>query len=171
MNLNARKSGRLFSYSVVSNSLQSHELQHARLPRALLSPRVCSNSCTLSRWCHPTISSSVVPFFSCLKSFLALGSFPMIQLFASGSQIIRASGSASVLARNIQSWFPLRWTCLNSLQSKDSQESSPAPQFKNINSLVLSFLYSPTLISIHDYWKSHSFDYMDFCQQSNVSAI
>ena len=171
MNLNARKSGRLFSYSVVSNSLQSHELQHARLPRALLSPRVCSNSCPLSQWCHPTISSSIVPFFSCLKSFLALGSFPLIQLFASGSQIIGASGSASVLARNIQSWFPLRWTGLNSLQSKDSQESSPAPQFENINSLVLSFLYSPTLTSIHDYWKSHSFDYMDFCRQSNVSAI
>ena len=96
--------------------LWAHELQHARLPCPLLSPRVCSNSCPSSRWCHPTISSSVIPFFSCLQSFPASGSFPVNWLFASGGQSIGAS--ASVLAMNIQDWFPLGWTGWISLQSK-----------------------------------------------------
>ena len=91
-------------------------LQYTRLSCPLLSPRVCSNSCPLSHWwCHPTISSSVIPFFSCLQSFLASGSFPMSQLFASGGQSIGASSSASVLPINIQSWFPLGLTGLISL--------------------------------------------------------
>ena len=111
----------------------------------------------LSQWCHPTISSSVVPF-SRLQSFPASWSFPMSQLFASGGQSIRVSASASVLPMNIQDWFPLGLTTLISLQSKNSQESSPTPQFKNINSSELSFLYGPTLTSIHDYWKNQSFD-------------
>ena len=82
----------------------------------------------------------------------------MSQLFASRGQSIGASASTSVLQVNIQGWFPLGLTSLISLQSKDSQESSPTPQFKIINSSVLSFLYSPTLTPIHDYWKNHSFD-------------
>ena len=94
----------------------THGLQHSRLHCSSLSPRVCSNSCLLSRWCHPTIPSSVVPVSSCPQS--ALGSFPMSQLFASGGQIIGASSSASVLSVNIQGWFPLRLTGLTSLQSK-----------------------------------------------------
>ena len=94
-----------FSHSVMSNSLQPHGLQHARLPCPSPTPR--ANSCPLSRWCHPTISSSVVPFSSCLQSFPASGSFPMSQFFASGGQCIGVSASASVLPMNIQDWFPL----------------------------------------------------------------
>ena len=100
----------LFNLSVMSNSLRPHGLQHARLPCPSLYPRACSNSCPLSRWCHSTISSSVVPFFSCPQSFPASRSFLMSQFFTSGGQSIGASTSASVLPMNIQSWFPLGWT-------------------------------------------------------------
>ena len=96
-----------FSHSVVSNSLQSHELQHTMLPCSSPTPRACSNSCPSSRWHHPTISSSVVPFSSCLQSFPTSGSFQMSQFFASGGQTIGISDSASVLPMNIQDWFPL----------------------------------------------------------------
>ena len=115
-------------------------------------PGVYSHSCPLSRWCHPAISSSVVPFSSCPQSF------PVSQLFASGGQSIGVSASASVLPMNIQDWSPLGWTGWISLLPRDSQESSPTPQFKSINSSALSFLCSPTLTSICDYWKNHSFD-------------
>ena len=107
-----------FSRSVVSNSLRPHGLQHARLPCPSPTPRAWSNSCPLSQWCHPTSSSSVVPFPSCLQSFPASGSFPMSQFFTSGGQSIGASVSASVLPMNIQDWFPLGWTGWISLQSK-----------------------------------------------------
>ena len=99
-----------FSHAVMSDSLQPHGLQHARLPCPSPSPGACSNSCPPSQWCHPTISSSVVPFSACLQSCPASGSFPMSQLFPSGSQSIGAS--ASVLLKNIQDWFPLGWTGL-----------------------------------------------------------
>ena len=95
-----------FSLSVMSNSLQPHGLQHTRLPCPSATPRACSNSCSLRKWCHPTISSSVVPF-SCLQTFPASGSFPMSQFFTSGGQSIGVSASASVLPMNIQGWFPL----------------------------------------------------------------
>ena len=147
-----------FRHSVVSDSLQPHGLQHIRPPCLSPTPRVYSNSCPLSRWCHPAISSSVTLFCSHLQSLPASGSFPMSQFFASGGQSIGVSASASVLPMNIQDWFPLGWTGWISLQSKDSQKPSPTPQFKSINSLVLSFLYSTTFTSIHDYWKNHSFD-------------
>ena len=101
----------------MSNTLQPHEVQHARLLCPSLSPRVCSNSCPMSRWCHPTISSSVAPFSSCPKSFSASGSFPVSQLFTSGGKSIGASASASVLPMNIQGWFPLGLTGLISLLS------------------------------------------------------
>ena len=107
-----------FSCSVVSNSLQPHGLQHARLPCPSPTPGACSNSCPLSQWCHPTISSSVIPFPSCLQSCPESGSFLMSQLFASGGQSIGASASASVLPMNIQEWFLLGWTGWISLQSK-----------------------------------------------------
>ena len=107
-----------FSCSVLSNSLQPHGLQHARLPCLSPTPGACSNSCSLSRWCHPTISSSIVPFSSCLQSFPASGSFLMSQLFTSGSQSIGVSASASILPMNIQDWFPLGLRGLISLQSK-----------------------------------------------------
>ena len=117
-----------------------------------------SNSCPLTQWCHPTISSSVVPFFSCLQSFPASGSFPMGWLLALGGQIIRVSASTSVLPVNIQDWSPLWLTVWSPCSPRDSQESFPTPQFKSSNYSALSFLYSPTLTSILDYWKNHSFD-------------
>ena len=107
-----------FSHSVVSNSLGPHEPQHARPPCPSPTPGVYSNPCPLSRWCHPTISSSVVPFSFCPQSFPASGSFPMSQLFASGDQTIGVSVSSSVLPMNIQDWFSLGWTGWLSLQSK-----------------------------------------------------
>ena len=107
----------LFSRSVVSDSLQPHKLQHARLPCLSVSLRVCSNSCPLSWWRHPTNSSSVAPF-SCPQSFPASPSFPTSHLFASGGQRIGASASASVVQLNIQCWFPLGLTGLISLQSR-----------------------------------------------------
>ena len=109
-----------FSRSVVSDSLQPNGLQHARLPSPSPTPRACSNWCSSSWWCHSTISSSVVPFFSCLQSFPASGSFPMRVFFSSSHQVakILVSASASVLPMNIQDSFPLGWTGWISLQSK-----------------------------------------------------
>ena len=107
-----------FSHSFVSDSLWPHALQHARLLCSSPTPQACSNSCPSSWWCHPTISSSVVPFSSCLQSFPASGSFPVSQLIISGGQSIGASASASVLSMNIQDWFPLGWSGLISLQFK-----------------------------------------------------
>ena len=100
----------LFSHSVMPDSLWPHGLHHARLPCPSPSPRVCSNLCPLSQWCHPTISSSVVPFSSCLQSFPASASFPISWLFSSGGQSFGVSASASVLPMNIQGWFPLGLT-------------------------------------------------------------
>ena len=108
----------LFSRSVMSDTLRPYGLQHAGLPCPSPSPGACTNSCPLSQWCHPTISSSVIPFFSCSLSFPASGSFQMSQLFTSCGQSIGASVSASVLPMNIQGWFPLGLTGLISLQSK-----------------------------------------------------
>ena len=107
-----------FSHSVVSNSLRTHELQHTRPPCPSPTPVVYPNSCPSSRWCHPAISSSVIPFSSCPLSLPASGSFPMSQLFAWDGQSIGVSASASVLPMNIQGWFPLGWTGWISLQSK-----------------------------------------------------
>ena len=159
-------------------TLWPHGLQHARLP-CPPSSRVCSNSCPLSQWCHSNISSSVSPFSSCPQSFPASESFLMSWLLPSGGQSIGASASGSVLPMNIQGGFPLGLTGLISLQSKGlTLKSSPTPQFESINSSLLSLLYgpergpySPTLTSAHDYWENHSFDYMDLCQKSNVSAF
>ena len=152
-----------FSCPVMSDSLWPHELQHARSPvhhQFWVQP----NPCPLSRRCDPTISTSVIPFSSCPQSFPASASFQMSQLLASGGQSIGISTSASVLPMNIQNWFPLgltgwisSWTLAES-PPRDSQESTPTPQFKSINSLALSFLYSPNLTSIHDHWKNHSLD-------------
>ena len=161
----------LFSCLVVSDSLRPHGLQNDTPPCPSPTPGTCSNSCPLSRWCHATILSSVVPFSSYLLCFLASGSFPMSLLFTSGGQSIGASVSASVCPMYIQDWFPLGWTPWPPFSPRDSQESSPTPQFKSINSLVLSCLYSPILTSIHDYWKNHSFDSMEFSWQSSGFAF
>ena len=107
-----------FSHTVVSNSLWPHEPQHARPNCPLPTPRVHPNPCPLSQWCHPTISSSVVPFSSCPQTLTASESFPVSQLFSSGGQSIGVSASPSVLPKNIQGWFPLEWTGWISLQSK-----------------------------------------------------
>ena len=120
-------------------TLQHHGLQHARPPCPSPTPEACTNSCLSSWWCHPTNSSSVVPFSSCLQSFPASRSFPMSQFFILGGQSIEVSASASVLPMNIQDWFPLGWTGWISLQSKGL--SGVFSQFKSINSLEFSFLY------------------------------
>ena len=112
------KKGHQLSRSVVSDSLRPHGLQHAKPPCPSPTPGAYSNSCTLSRWCDPTISSSVIPFSSCLQSFPTSGSFQMSQLFTGGGQSIGVSASASVLPMNIQDWFPLGWTGWISLLSK-----------------------------------------------------
>ena len=138
--------------------LWPHGRQHARPPCPSSTPRAFPNSCPLSRWCHPTISFSVIPFSSCLQSFPASGSSPMSQFFALDGQSTGLSALASVLPMNIQDWYPLDWLVGSPCCPRDSQESSPTPQFKSISSSVLSFRYSPTLTSIHDYWKNHSFD-------------
>ena len=109
-------------------------------------------------------------FSSCLQPFPASGAFPRSQFFTSGGQRIGISASASVLAMNIQDWFPLGWTGLISWSPRDPQESSPTPQLKSFNFSVFSLLYGPTLISIY-YWKNHSFDHIDICQQNNVSVF
>ena len=153
-----------FSCSDMSYSLWPHGLQHTRLPCPSLSPEFFSNSCPLSWWCHPTISSSIAPF-SYPQSFPASGSFLMNQLFTSGGQ---STGTlASVLPMNTQDWFPLALIGWSPCCPRDSQESSVAPQFKSIDSSALSLLYGPTVTSIHDYWKN----YTDLCQQSDVSAF
>ena len=143
-----------FSHSVISNSLWPYELQHARPPCPSPTPGVHSNSRSSSRWCHPAISSSVGPFSSCPQSLPASGSFPMSQLLAWGGQSIGVSAVASVLLMNTQDWSPLGWTGWISLQSKGLSRIFSKPQFKSINSLALSFLLSPTLTSMHDYWKT-----------------
>ena len=147
-----------FSHSVTSNSLRPHGLQHARLPCPLPVPTACSNSCPSNKWCCPTISSSVVPFSSHLQSFPEKGSFQMSQFFTSSGQSIGVSASTSVLPMNIQYWFLYNGLVGLPCSPRDSQESSPTPQFKSINSSALSFLYSPTITSIHNYRKNHSFD-------------
>ena len=139
-----------FSFSVVSNSLWPHGLQHARPPCPSPTPGAYPNSCPSSQWCHPTISSSVIPFSFCLQSFPASGSFLTSQFFTSGGQNIGASASASV---NIQGWFPLDWLVWSPCCPRDSQESSPAPQVESINSLVC-LLYGLTLTSVHDTGKN-----------------
>ena len=144
-------------------------LQHARLLCPLPSPRVCSNSCPLSRWCHPANLSSVGPFSSCPQSFPASGSFPVSQLFASGGQSIGAS--ASILLLNIRGWFPLGLTGLISLQYRE---------FSRVFSSTTIWMYQffstqPSLwpnSQIHTWLlENHNFDYMDFCWQSNISAF
>ena len=139
-----------FSRPVVSNFLRPHESQHARPPCPSPTPGVHSDSRPSSQWCHPAISSFVVPFPSCPQSLPASKSFPMSQLFAGGGQSTRVSASASFLPKKSRGWSPY--------SPRDSQESSPTPQFKNINSSVLSLLHSPTLTSIHDHRKNHSLD-------------
>ena len=152
-----------FSHSFMTDSLRPHELQHARPPCPSPTPGVHPNSCPSCRWCHPAILSSVVPFSSCPQSLPASESFPVSQLFAWGGQSTGVSALASFLPKNTQDWSPCSpW---------DSQESSATPQFKSINSSVLSFLHSPTLTSIHDYWKNQGLTRWTFIGKVIVSAF
>ena len=138
----------------MSYSLWPHESQHTRPPCPSPTPRVDSNSCPLSGWCHPAISSSVVPFSSCPQSLSASESCPMSQLFAWGGQSTGASALASFLPKNTQDWSPLEWTGWISLQCKGLSRVFSNTTFKSINSSALSFLHSPTFTSIHDHWKN-----------------
>ena len=157
-----------FQFSSVTQlclTLWPHGLQHARPPCPSLTPGVYLNSCPLSRWCHPTISSS--PAFN----------------LSQHQGLFKWVSSSHQVAKDLE--FQLQhqtfqWTLRTDLwdglvgspcSPRDSQESSPTPQFKSINSSALSFLYSPTLASIHDYWKNHSLDETELCWQSNVSAF
>ena len=149
----------------MSDSLWPHGLQYARLPCPSSSPGICSSSCPLSQWSHPIIPPSVVPF--CLQSFPASKLFQWVSSFRSDGQGIGDSDPASVLPMNIQDCFQ-DWLVWFLCCPRDSQESSPIPQFKSISSSVFSFLCGLTLTSIHDYWKNHSFDYADLCWQSDV---
>ena len=145
-----------FSCVVVSDTLWPHEPQHARPPSPSPTPSVYLNPCPLSWWCHPTISSSVVPFSSCPQSFPASGSFQMISSLHQEYKVLEFQ-----LQRQSFQWTPRTDLLQNGLvgspcSPRDSQESSATPQFKSINSSTLSFLHSPILKSIRDYWKNHS---------------
>ena len=157
------------SVTIVSDSLQLHGLQHTRLPCPSLTPRACSNLYPSSRWCHPTISSCVIPF--CLQPFPASRCFSMVSSSHQGAKYW--SFSFSISPSNEHPGlisFRMDWLDLFAVQGT-LKESSPSPRFKSINSSAFSLLYDPTLTSIHDYWKNHSFDWTDLCWQSNVSAF
>ena len=153
-----RKGSVQFSRSVMSDSLWPYGLQHTRPLCPSPTPRVYSNSCPLSQWCHPNISSSIVPFSSRLQSFLSSGSFQMSQLFASGGQSIGVSASTSVLPMNIQNWFPLGLTGWISLQSKGLSRVFSNTTVQKHQFFSTQLLYSSTLTSKHDHWKNYSFD-------------
>ena len=154
----------LFSHLVVSDSLWPHELQHTRLPCPSPSSRACSNSCQLSQCCHPTISSSVFPFSSCLQSFPASGAFLMSWPFTSGFGVSEMlpkywSFSFSISPSNEYSGlisFGMDWLDLLAVQA--TLKSLLQHHSSKASILVLSFPYSSTLTSIHDHWKNHSFD-------------
>ena len=137
----------------MSDSFWPHGLQHTRLPCPSPSPGTCSNSCASSQWCHPTFSSSVIPFSSCLQSFPASGFFLMSWFFASGGQSIGASASASALPMNIQDCLPIGLTGLISLQSKGLSRILSKTRVQRLQ--CSAFFYGPALTSIHSYWKKH----------------
>ena len=157
----------LFSRSVMSQSLWLHGVQHTRLPCPSPTPRACSNSCPLSLWCNPSISSLAIPFSSYLQFFPTSGSFPMSQIFTSGSQSSGASASASVFPMNIQDWFPLGFTGWISLLSKGLSRVFS-------NTTVQKHQFFSTQLSLEPnshIYTNHSFDYMDICWQSNVCFL
>ena len=147
-----------FSRSVVSSSLWPHESQHARPPCPSPTPGVHSDSHPSSQWCHPAISSSVVPFSSCPQSLPASESLPMSQLFAWGGQSTGVSALASFPPKKSQGWSPSEWTGWISLQSKGLSRVFSNTTVQKHQSSALSLLHSPTLTSIHDHRKNHSLD-------------
>ena len=147
-----------FSCSVMSDYLQPHESQHTSPPCPSPTPGVHSDSRWSSQWCHPAISSSVVPFSYCLQSLPASESFPVSQIFTWGGQSTGVSASASSFWRNPRADLFQNGLVGSPCSPRDSQESSQTPQFKSINFSVLSLLHSPTLTSIHDHMKNHRLD-------------
>ena len=150
-----------FSHSVMSDSLRPHESQHARWWTACCpstTPRVHSDSHLSSQWCHPAVSSFVVPFSSCPQSLPASESFPMSQLFAWGGQHIGVSALASLLPKKSQGWSPSGWTGWISLQSKGLSRVFSKITVQKHQFFGAQLSHSPTLTSIHDHWKNHSFD-------------
>ena len=147
-----------FSHSIVSDPLRPHELQHARLPCPSPTPGACSNSCPSSQWCCPTISSSVIPFSSCLQPFPASGLLQWVSYLHQVAKVLEFQLQHQSFQWIFRTDFLEDWLVWSPCSPGDSQESSPTPQFKSINSSVFSLLYDPTLTSIHDHWKNHSFD-------------
>ena len=158
----------VFTRSVMSNSLQPHEPQHTRPPCPSPTPRVYPNSCPLSQWCHPTISSSVVPFSSCPQSFPTSGSFQKNQLFTSGGQRLGVSASTSVLPINVQDWSPLRWTGWISLLSEGLssllQHHSSKASILQCSAFFIVQLSHPYITT----GKIIAFYYTDLCWQRSV---
>ena len=153
----------------MSDSLQPHGLQHARLPCPSQSLGVCSNSCPLSRWCHPTHHIIYHPLLLCPWSFPASESFPMSRLFTWGGQSIGAS--VSIFPMNIQGWLLLGLTDWFPCCPRDFQKSSPAPQYVSINFALLNLLYGPTITSVHDYKKTVALTIWIFVGKSDVSVF
>ena len=147
-----------FSHSVISDSLQTHEAQHDRPPCPSPTPVVYPNSCPLSQWCHPTISSSVVSFSSCFNLSQHQGLFQWVSPSHQVAKVLEFQLQHQSFQWIVRTDFLEDWQAGSPCSPRDSQESSSTPQFKSINSSVLSFLYSPILTSKHDYWKNHSFD-------------
>ena len=158
------------SRSVVSDSLWPHELQHPRPPCPSPTPGACSNSCPSTRWCHPTISSSIVSLSSCLQSSPASGSFQWVTSLHQVAKVLEFQLQHHSFRRNPRADLLQNGLVGSPCSPKDSQESSPTPQFKSINSSALSFIYSPTLTSIHDYWKTIESTRQTFWQ-TNMSAF
>ena len=170
----SRMWGHMYQFSSVAQScptLQTHESQHAKPPCPSPTPGVYLDSCSLSRWCHPAISSFVVPFSSCPQSLPASGYFPMSQLFTPGGQSTGVSASASVLPMNTQDLFPSGWTGWISLQSKGLSRVFSNTTVRKHQFFSAQLSSQSTLTSIHDHWKNHSLNQMDLCWQSNVSAF
>ena len=160
----------------MSNSLRPQGLQHTRFPCPSPTSGACSNSCPSSRWCHPAVSSSVVPFSSCLQSFPASGSFQMSQFFTSSGQSVGASASASVLPMNIQDWFSLGLTGWISFLSKElsrilSSTAIQRHQFFGTHPYLWSNTHNRTLLLGNKQQQQHSFDYTELCRQSDVATF
>ena len=158
----------MLSCSVVSDSLRPYGLQHTKLPSPSLAPGVCSNSCLLGWWCHPTNSSCVVPFSSCSQSFPASGSFPVSQLFTSGGQSIGASASSLSNEYSGSVSFRIDWFDLLAVQGA---LKSLLQNYSSPSVLQCSIFFMVHLTSIHDDCKNHSFEYVDLCWQSDVFAF
>ena len=161
----------MFSLPVVSDSLQLHALWHTRPPCLSPSPRVCPSSYPLHQWCHPAMSSSDALFSFWPQSFPASGASPVSCSLSQIAKILEFQLQRQSLQQIFRVDYPHDWLVWSPWCPRDSQESSPAPQFAGINSLAFCLLYGPALTVLHDHWQDHSLDYMDLCWQNNISAF